>query len=151
MLFGVCSVITLHLDRQTAQLRLIIYIFVYLFYRLNTSITVIYLGRHRQVGINPYEISRNVSRIITHPKYNPNNFDNDIALVQLSSSVNFTDYIRPVCLAASGSTFAADTDSWITGWENLILEVRASLSIKHMSKVTKLGILIVHRQSTNYK
>ncbi len=117
MLFGVCSVITLHLDRQTAQLKLIIF-FIF-FYRLTTLTTVIYLGRHRQVGIKPYEISRNVIRIITHPKYNPDNLDNDIALVQLSSSVHFTDYIRPVCLAASGSTFAAGTDSWITGWGKL--------------------------------
>ncbi|XP_043089726.1 transmembrane protease serine 11C-like [Puntigrus tetrazona] len=67
----------------------------------------------------PHEIFRNVSKIIIHPKYNPINLDNDIALVQLSSSVNFTDYIRPVCLAAAGSTFAANTDSWVTGWGKL--------------------------------
>ncbi|XP_043090634.1 trypsin-like [Puntigrus tetrazona] len=89
------------------------------FQELTTSTTAIYLGRHQLIGINPHEIFRNVSKIIIHPKYNPINLDNDIALVQLSSSVNFTDYIRPVCLAAAGSTFAANTDSWVTGWGKL--------------------------------
>uniref|UniRef100_A0A3B4WMQ9 Prostasin-like n=3 Tax=Seriola TaxID=8160 RepID=A0A3B4WMQ9_SERLL len=28
----------------------------------------------------------------------------------------FTDYIRPVCLAASDSVFNNGTDSWVTGW-----------------------------------
>uniref|UniRef100_A0A8C1W2V9 Zgc:123295 n=1 Tax=Cyprinus carpio TaxID=7962 RepID=A0A8C1W2V9_CYPCA len=59
---------------------------------------------------------RTASRIIVHPKYNLIKFDSDIALVQLSSSVTFSDYIRPVCLAAAGSVFGGGTESWITGW-----------------------------------
>ncbi|XP_056117573.1 prostasin [Rhinichthys klamathensis goyatoka] len=38
-----------------------------------------------------------------------------MALLQLSSPVNFTNYIGPVCLAAEGSTFNNDT-MWVTGW-----------------------------------
>ncbi|RXN12789.1 chymotrypsinogen A-like protein [Labeo rohita] len=41
----------------------------------------------------------------------------------LSSSVNFTDYIRPVCLAAAGSEFPAGTESWVTGWGSISAEV----------------------------
>uniref|UniRef100_A0A671PBR2 Zgc:153968 n=1 Tax=Sinocyclocheilus anshuiensis TaxID=1608454 RepID=A0A671PBR2_9TELE len=94
--------------------------FYFDFYRLNASTTVIYLGRQWQIGTNPHQISRTVAQIIIHPKYNPDNFfENDIALVQLSSSVTFNDYIRPVCLAAAGSTFDAGTESWITGWGKL--------------------------------
>uniref|UniRef100_A0A671PBT3 Zgc:153968 n=1 Tax=Sinocyclocheilus anshuiensis TaxID=1608454 RepID=A0A671PBT3_9TELE len=90
------------------------------FQELNASTTVIYLGRQWQIGTNPHQISRTVAQIIIHPKYNPDNFfENDIALVQLSSSVTFNDYIRPVCLAAAGSTFDAGTESWITGWGKL--------------------------------
>ncbi|XP_050957605.1 uncharacterized protein LOC127158567 [Labeo rohita] len=89
------------------------------FQELNTSTTVIYLGRHQQIGANPHEISRRVDQIVIHPEYNPKNFDNDIALVKLSSSVTFNEYISPVCLAATGSTFAEGTESWITGWGEL--------------------------------
>ncbi|XP_051994792.1 trypsin isoform X6 [Xyrauchen texanus] len=80
----------------------------------------IYLGRQSQVsGSNPNEVSRRVSQIINHPNYNNPSNDNDIALVQLSSSVTFSDYIKPVCLAAAGSIFGAGTASWVTGWGTL--------------------------------
>ncbi|XP_059409131.1 trypsin II-P29 [Carassius carassius] len=79
----------------------------------------IYLGRQLQTGSNPNEISRKVTRVITHPIYSSTTQNNDIALLQLSSSVTFTDYIRPVCLAAVGSLFGGGTKSWITGWGKL--------------------------------
>ncbi|XP_073698306.1 trypsin-2 [Garra rufa] len=79
----------------------------------------IYLGRRSQSGTNPNQVYRTASRVINHPNYdNPNN-DNDLALLQLSSSVTFSNYIRPVCLAATGSRFAAGTYSWVTGWGTL--------------------------------
>ncbi len=79
----------------------------------------IYLGRQLQTGSNPNEISRTVTRLITHPSYSSTTQNNDIALLQLSSSVSFTDYIRPVCLTANGSVFGGGTTGWITGWGKL--------------------------------
>ncbi|XP_042577407.1 serine protease 27-like [Cyprinus carpio] len=63
---------------------------------------------------NPHEISMTVIKVIKHPKYNK--LDSSIAMLQLCSSVTFTDYMKPVCLAAGGSVFAAGTESWVTGW-----------------------------------
>ncbi|XP_042560619.1 transmembrane protease serine 9-like [Clupea harengus] len=77
---------------------------------------VVYLGRQNQEGSNSNEVSRTVSRIIRHPNYNSRTSDNDIALLQLSSSVTFTNFIRPICLAAANSTFNRGTNSWLTGW-----------------------------------
>ncbi|XP_078147060.1 uncharacterized protein LOC139919094 [Centroberyx gerrardi] len=76
----------------------------------------IFLGKQDQEGSNPNEVSRTVAEIILHPSYDSDASDNDIALLRLSSPVRFTDYIRPVCLAASGSVFNNGTDSWVTGW-----------------------------------
>ncbi|XP_057717313.1 testisin-like [Corythoichthys intestinalis] len=53
---------------------------------------------------------------IVHPEYNANTFDNDVALLLLSSRVLFTDFIKPVCLASATSTFFTGTASWVTGW-----------------------------------
>uniref|UniRef100_A0A8C1XVV0 Si:dkey-32n7.7 n=1 Tax=Cyprinus carpio TaxID=7962 RepID=A0A8C1XVV0_CYPCA len=77
------------------------------------------LGRQTQEGFNPNEVFRYVRLIIKHPKYNFTN-DNDIALLKLRSPVTFTDYISPVCLAAHTSVFNSGTDSWITGWGNIM-------------------------------
>uniref|UniRef100_A0A673H8Z4 Trypsin-like n=1 Tax=Sinocyclocheilus rhinocerous TaxID=307959 RepID=A0A673H8Z4_9TELE len=75
----------------------------------------IYLGRQSQSGSNPNEVLRTAS-VINHPDYYDPTHDNDIALLKLSSSVTFTNYIRPVCLAAAGSKYAAGTETWVTGW-----------------------------------
>ncbi|XP_073684926.1 serine protease 27-like [Garra rufa] len=77
------------------------------------------LGRQTQEGFNPNELSSIVRFIIRHPSYNHLTNDNDIALLKLRSPVTFTDYIRPVCLAADSSVFHSDTDSWVTGWGNI--------------------------------
>lgn len=82
------------------------------------SITV-YLGRQSQEQPNPNEVSRNVSRLIVHPGYGAGqSHNNDMALLHLSSPVNFTKYIQPVCLAAEESTFNSDM-MWVTGWGNI--------------------------------
>uniref|UniRef100_A0A671LTE9 Trypsin-3-like n=1 Tax=Sinocyclocheilus anshuiensis TaxID=1608454 RepID=A0A671LTE9_9TELE len=74
-------------------------------------------------------ISRTVTRLITHPSYSTTTQNNDIALLQLSSSVTFTDYIRPVCLAAAGSVFGGGTKSWITGWDTQIPNILQEVQI----------------------
>nr|XP_029133939.1 uncharacterized protein LOC109987560 [Labrus bergylta] len=74
------------------------------------------LGRQNLQGENPNEVTKSVDTIILHPNYDSVTSDNDIALLRLSTPVQFTDYIRPVCLAAGDSTFNNGTDSWVTGW-----------------------------------
>ncbi|XP_062388550.1 chymotrypsin-like protease CTRL-1 [Sardina pilchardus] len=83
----------------------------------------VYLGRQVQSGSNANEVSVSITRIITHPQYNNSLFNNDVALMQLSSSVTFTDYIRPVCLANGSSTFHSATTCWATGWGNINSDV----------------------------
>lgn len=75
-----------------------------------------YLGRHQQQLFNANEESRRVSQVINHPNYNSQTQNNDISLLQLSSSLTFTNYIRPICLAASGSSYEGGGSVWITGW-----------------------------------
>merc|ERR1719184_136586 len=77
----------------------------------------IYLGRQSQELPNPNEVNRTAVKIIRHPRYDQDvQMDNDIVLLKLDHPVMFTDYIRPVCLAAMNSTFYNGTMSWVTGW-----------------------------------
>lgn len=39
-----------------------------------------------------------VVEILVHPAYNSSNYQSDLALLILSSPVQFTKYVRPVCL-----------------------------------------------------
>jgi len=39
-----------------------------------------------------------IKRVVKHSAYDPTNYANDIALVQLEKEVQFTDRIQPVCL-----------------------------------------------------
>lgn len=89
---------------------------VHLFSRTIMSEVTVYLGRRYQQLLNENEVARSVSQITNHPSYNSITQDNDISLLKLSSAVTFTNYITPVCLASSGSTYEAGTNAWITGW-----------------------------------
>ncbi|KAM9837660.1 transmembrane protease serine 9-like isoform 2-T2 [Aulostomus maculatus] len=77
---------------------------------------LLYFGKVNQTGPNPYEVNRTVSQIIVHPDYNDTTFVNDIALMELSSPVSFTDYIGPICLADHSSHVHTSTLCWSTGW-----------------------------------
>ncbi|XP_063066929.1 transmembrane protease serine 9-like [Engraulis encrasicolus] len=87
----------------------------------------VYLGLQSQEGSNSNRQIRFVARIEKHPDYNATSRDNDIALVLLSAALTFSDYIRPVCLAANGSVFHNATESWVTGWPNSTAESPATL------------------------
>lgn len=57
-----------------------------------------------------------MSQVIVHPNYNDTLFNNDIALMKLSSAVTYSEYIRPICLASSSSLFNNATTCWTSGW-----------------------------------
>ncbi|MBN3321611.1 TMPS9 protease, partial [Atractosteus spatula] len=90
-------------------------------FRWSTSVAsywTVYLGRQTQLGSNPHEVSRGVQTIILYP-ISVDTLYNNIALVKLSSPVNFTDYIQPICLANVNSSFHRCTSCWLTGWGNM--------------------------------
>uniref|UniRef100_A0A4W4DYN9 Peptidase S1 domain-containing protein n=1 Tax=Electrophorus electricus TaxID=8005 RepID=A0A4W4DYN9_ELEEL len=79
----------------------------------------VYLGTETLEGTNMNQVFRSVTSVTINPNYNSDTNDNDMALLQLSSTVTFTPYVTPICLAASGSTFFNGTLSWVTGWGNI--------------------------------
>lgn len=87
--------------------------------RKTLSDWTLYFGRQTQAGPNANEVSSQLSQIIVHPNFNNTLYNNDLALMKLSSSVTFNNFIQPICLASNLSRFFNATSCWITGWGKL--------------------------------
>ncbi|XP_037534331.1 mannan-binding lectin serine protease 1 [Nematolebias whitei] len=57
----------------------------------------VFLGLHR-VQDKDVSTSCSVDRIVLHPDFQPNNYNNDIALLRLSRRAELNQLVRPVCL-----------------------------------------------------
>merc|ERR1712088_754270 len=55
----------------------------------------------------------------SHPNYNSNNQDHDIAIIQLAQPVQFSDSVAPVCLPPSSSSNYDGATATATGWGTL--------------------------------
>ncbi|XP_065594372.1 transmembrane protease serine 5 [Cyrtonyx montezumae] len=57
-----------------------------------------------------------VERVISHPLYNDNSLDYDIALMKLQVPLNFSDAISALCLLPSQQDLLPGTPCWVSGW-----------------------------------
>ncbi|KAI2656410.1 hypothetical protein H4Q32_013338 [Labeo rohita] len=62
---------------------------------------------------------RTLKTIITHPNYDQMTYDYDISLLELSTPLNFTNTVHPICLPASTHVFSAGSSCFVTGWGTL--------------------------------
>lgn len=76
------------------------------------------LGGHDYMVNESDSIRSSVKQIIINWAYNPNNLENDIALIKLSTPVTYTSRIVPVCLDSS-ITNTGGFSAWTTGWGQL--------------------------------
>lgn len=69
-----------------------------------------------------------VARVLLHPDYNKKQFYNNIALVQLDQSLDFTEHIRPACLPRVSDV--VDESVSMTGWPFKLYNVPRSMRHK---------------------
>lgn len=60
-------------------------------------------------------VTRNVKRVIVNRAYNPATFENDLALLELETSVNFDAHIVPICMPPDNADFTGRMAT-VTGW-----------------------------------
>ncbi|KAL4617670.1 serine protease 27-like [Arapaima gigas] len=84
---------------------------------------ILYLGRYQLNGVNQFEVVKRVARVVIPPGYVNEQRGLDIALVQLDSSVAWTDYIQPVCLPDATTLFPSGMYCHVTGWGQVQEEV----------------------------
>uniref|UniRef100_W8BBZ8 CLIP domain-containing serine protease n=1 Tax=Ceratitis capitata TaxID=7213 RepID=W8BBZ8_CERCA len=76
-----------------------------------------------------------VERAISHPGYEPNSKSqaNDLALLRLGRNVQYTDFIRPICLPSSSNLRSAEFDGIVmdvAGWGRTETEAASALKLK---------------------
>lgn len=79
---------------------------------------IVYVGRHQTQSNNPHESSHSVSRVVIPSSYVESYKGQDVALVQLSTPITWSDYASPVCLPSSDTQFSTDMQCYVTGWGN---------------------------------
>eukprot|EP00076_Gallus_gallus_P033538 XP_024999076.1 transmembrane protease serine 5 isoform X2 [Gallus gallus] len=67
-------------------------------------------------GSAEQEVGVPVERVISHPLYNDNSMDYDIALMKLRVPLNFSDTIGALCLLPSHQDLLPGTPCWVSGW-----------------------------------
>ncbi|XP_071555517.1 uncharacterized protein Flz [Temnothorax nylanderi] len=63
-------------------------------------------------------VTKNVRRVIVNRGYDPATFENDLALLELESPVQFDEHIVPICMPEDGSDFTGRMAT-VTGWGRL--------------------------------
>uniref|UniRef100_A0A1I8JT28 Peptidase S1 domain-containing protein n=1 Tax=Anopheles arabiensis TaxID=7173 RepID=A0A1I8JT28_ANOAR len=58
----------------------------------------VHVGQIHLKETSEYTQTHGVQDIILHPEFNSNSFNNDIALLKLSTNITMTKYVQPVCL-----------------------------------------------------
>lgn len=66
----------------------------------------------------PQSLVRKVKRMIVHRDYNPNNFDNDIALLELEYPYQIEPHVTPICLPEKQESFEGQ-QALVAGWGKL--------------------------------
>ncbi|XP_075687742.1 transmembrane protease serine 9-like [Rhinoderma darwinii] len=82
------------------------------------SYYTVVLGEYQLRITSSHQVVSNVQSIIVNPLYSGAGSPGDIALMELSSPITYTEYIIPVCVPTSSMTFSDGTNCWVTGWGN---------------------------------
>ncbi|XP_078509316.1 serine protease 27-like [Lissotriton helveticus] len=84
----------------------------------------VHLGAFQLSLLGSRDIYINVKNITVNSNYTYSSGSlGDISLLQLQSTVNFTDYILPICLPSSSVQITSGTLCWVTGWGDIQLGV----------------------------
>lgn len=92
-------------------------------YGVSTSTYKVALGMHnRGASGNPYMRTSTIKRIVVHPSYNASTLDNDIALLELTTTMPKSAQIAPGALGfipVSAALYADGANATTVGWGTL--------------------------------
>ncbi|XP_040197494.1 acrosin-like [Rana temporaria] len=96
----------------------------------------ILIGGHQLSQLGKDVQIRYVKSYILHKRYNGQFKINDIALIQLSSPVQYTDYVQPACLPSRTMDISSMTTCYIIGWGKMSEKADKTADILQEAKVS---------------
>ncbi|XP_014909733.1 coagulation factor X-like [Poecilia latipinna] len=94
------------------------------------------VGEHNTTQQTDWEISHQVDTIVSHFKYSPETYNNDIALVKLSKPIRFNRYILPACIPQPNfaeNVLMRQNDGLVSGFGRLGEGREASTILQRLS------------------
>ncbi|KAK2820320.1 hypothetical protein Q5P01_023279 [Channa striata] len=107
------------------------------------SAYIIYVGRYQLNGVNKYQSTYRVSQVVIAPGYNNPQSGRDLALLQLSKPITWSDYAQPVCLPDSSVSFPGGMECSVTGWGN----IRDGVSLPGIGTLQQVQVPIISQSS----
>ncbi|XP_074519704.1 serine protease 33 [Halichoeres trimaculatus] len=104
---------------------------------------LIYAGRHQQHGYNYHESAHSVKRIVIPYGYVEPHSGNDLALVELSTPVTWSERVQPVCLPDSGTLFPGGLECYVAGWGN----IREDVPLGGLGTLQEVQVPIISQSS----
>ncbi|XP_076852347.1 serine protease 33 [Brachyhypopomus gauderio] len=103
----------------------------------------LYMGRYQLNGYNQFEMMSRVKRVVIPEGYSNPQEGRDIALVQLSTPVTWSDRIQPVCLPSADLDFSSGTLCYVTGWGN----IQEGVALSGIGTLRQVGVPIIDQAS----
>ncbi|KHJ41406.1 trypsin [Trichuris suis] len=88
------------------------------------------LGAHNVHIPEERRVISAVSQYTLAPRYDPNTNGEDVALLQLRDTIDFTDTIMPVCLPKQHDPLPEDVFCYISGWGSTVYGGSASYTLR---------------------
>ena len=121
---------------------------------------IVRFGKVNQINLEWTEYNEKIDYVVKHPLFSKQTYDNDIALVKLNNSIEFTNYIMPICIPTSTEEideinsqyfFGKEHEKfgYVAGWGRLTEEG----PIPEMLHKIRLPIVEQHKclQSSSYR
>lgn len=70
-----------------------------------------------------------LNEIVVHPDFNATNYHHDLAILKLTTSLVWTDQIRPIRLARCQEPIKVGAMAIVSGWGDLSVSLRGANSV----------------------
>ncbi|XP_066445422.1 acrosin [Eleutherodactylus coqui] len=100
----------------------------------------IILGGHQLSAVSQDAQIRSIKSYVEHENYDPRIEANDVALIELNSSVKYNDHVQPACLPTATMNITVFHPCYISGWGVMAEKSAETADILQEAKVNQVDL-----------